>query len=342
MKVSIIIPVYNVSAYIEHSIKSVMNQTYRDIECILVNDKSTDDSVAIAEHLIADYTKPIQFRIINHEHNAGVAAARNTGVDAATGEYLYFLDSDDEITPDCIEKLSLPALNDATIDIIEGCYVVIQKDSNNVISEKKFSRPHLEFSNKKAVRDFYYSKQYINDIAVNKLIKRDFFIKNQLYFNTSLVAGEDTFWHFQSFKYISHLYTIPEITYKYLKRPNSLTTSSNKNFRTDYGFVYAEIAKNLSPTEKVQEVKHFLKGFCLFLLDGPITPVYKQVSSQFLKVLKENHCLKEWIFLKSVVMLSKFAFARNLIYKLGNFLKSLRKNKNYGCQYENINNHSHI
>ena len=99
MKVSIIIPVYNVSLYIERCIKSVMSQTYQDIECILVNDATPDDSIAIAERLIADYNGTIQFRILNHEHNKGQSTARNTGIDASTGDYLYFLDSDDEITP---------------------------------------------------------------------------------------------------------------------------------------------------------------------------------------------------------------------------------------------------
>ena len=100
MKVSIIIPVYNVSAYIERCVKSVMKQTYSgDIECILVNDATPDDSIDIAKRLIADYNGPIQFRILNHEHNKGFSATRNTGIDAATGDYLYFFDSDDEITP---------------------------------------------------------------------------------------------------------------------------------------------------------------------------------------------------------------------------------------------------
>ena len=82
MKVSIIIPVYNVSAYIERCVKSVMSQTYSgDIECILVNDATPDDSIAIAEHLIADYNGPFQFLILSHDHNRGQSAARNTGID---------------------------------------------------------------------------------------------------------------------------------------------------------------------------------------------------------------------------------------------------------------------
>lgn len=321
MKISIIIPVYNVSVYIEGCIKSVMNQTYRDIECILVNDASPDDSIDIAKHLIANYTGPIQFRILNHEHNTGVSAARNTGIEAATGDYLYFLDSDDEITPDCIEKLSHPILKDPTIEMVEGCYVIISKDYGNHITEKTFSRPQIEVTSKESVRNFYFARKYENRLPVNKLTQKNFIQKNKLYFKENLRGGEDDFWHFHYFKYLSHLNIIPDITYKYNKHPNSLTTAANKNYRAEAELRYAEIAKNLTPDDSVREVKYFLKGFSLFYLNGPETPIYKQVASQFLKVLKDNHCVKDWLFLKSVVIVSKWAFARKFIQKTGEFLK---------------------
>ncbi len=328
MKISIIIPVYNVSAYIERCIKSVMNQTFQNIECILVNDATPDDSVAIAERLIADYTGPIQFRVINHEHNGGISAARNTGVDAASGDYLYFFDSDDEITPDCIEKLSRPVLNDPTIEMVEGCYTTITTDNNNAISEHRESKPLIEIATKEAVRNFYFSRKYENRLAWNKLVQKDFFLKNQLYFKVGLL-GEDDFWHFHYNKFLSHLYIIPDITYKYYKRPNSITTTPNKNYRDQVVLRYAKIAQNLTPGDSVREVKYFLKGFSLFYLNGPETPIYKQVASQFLKVLKDNHCVKDFLFLKSVVIVSKWALARKFIQKTGESLKKKRQEKKY-------------
>jgi len=327
MKVSIIIPVYNVEPYIERCIKSVMKQTYQDIECILVNDASPDDSITIAERLIADYNGPIQFRILNHEHNRGVSAARNTGIDAATGDYLYFFDSDDEITLDCIEKLSRPVLSDASIEMVEGCYAVCYKDCNNGKPDCPMSKQQKELISHKAVRDFYFSKQARNIFATNKLTKRDFVLKNQLYFKEGISLGEDYIWHFFYFKYLSHLYIISDITYTYYKRPCSATTAPNQDIRAGIGLRYAEIAKNLSPTEGSQEVKYFLKGFCLLYINGPTTPIYKQVAIQFLKVLKDNHCFKECFFLKTIVFVSKFSIIKNFIKKLGVFLKSISKNK---------------
>ena len=105
MKVSIIIPVYNVASYIEECIQSVLDQTYPDLEVVLVDDCGTDHSMELAENLIRKSNRSSIFRIEKHDRNRGLSAARNTGIKTATGEYLYFVDSDDKISQDCIEKL---------------------------------------------------------------------------------------------------------------------------------------------------------------------------------------------------------------------------------------------
>lgn len=120
IKVSIIIPIYNVSDYVKRCMKSVMHQSYDNIECIVVDDCSPDDSIAKCEKMIADYHGPINFTILHHQCNRGLSAARNTGTDAATGDYILYLDSDDELTSDCIEKLVRPLLNDPTIEMVMG------------------------------------------------------------------------------------------------------------------------------------------------------------------------------------------------------------------------------
>ena len=90
MRLSIIIPVYNVEPYIEDCLRSVMRQTYQGaMECLIVDDCGTDDSMAIAERTIATYEGPIVFQVLHHERNRGLSAARNTGTLAAKGDYLY-------------------------------------------------------------------------------------------------------------------------------------------------------------------------------------------------------------------------------------------------------------
>ena len=106
MKISIIVPVYNVEQYVNECFDSIAAQTYKgEIECIFVDDCGQDDSVAILEKLITDYHGAIKFYIVHHEHNKGLSGARNTGIRHAQGDYLYFIDSDDSIKSDCIEKL---------------------------------------------------------------------------------------------------------------------------------------------------------------------------------------------------------------------------------------------
>lgn len=104
MKVSVIIPVYNVEKYLESCLESIKSQTFTDYELILINDGSTDESVAIMRR----YAKTdARIRIIS-QSNRGVSAARNLGLSVAEGEYVLFVDSDDTILPDALEHYCMP------------------------------------------------------------------------------------------------------------------------------------------------------------------------------------------------------------------------------------------
>ena len=100
MKISVIIPVYGVEKYIRKCLESVINQTYKNLEIIIVNDETKDNSIKIVE----EYIKDPRIRIINKK-NEGVAQARNCGLKQATGEYISFIDSDDWLELDLYEKL---------------------------------------------------------------------------------------------------------------------------------------------------------------------------------------------------------------------------------------------
>ena len=101
MRFSVIVPVYNVEDYLETCVASVIAQTCRDYEIILVDDGSTDHSAAMCDQLARQH----HCRVI-HQKNGGLGAARNTGIEAAQGDYLFFLDSDDFISPDTLQGLS--------------------------------------------------------------------------------------------------------------------------------------------------------------------------------------------------------------------------------------------
>ena len=124
MKVSIIIPVYNVEQYVEECLQSVANQTMTEgIECIIVDDCGPDNSAAIAKRFIDSYQGDIRFTFLQREKNGGLSAARNTGIRAATGEYVYFLDSDDYLVPSAIETLISIADRNGGVDLLPALYI---------------------------------------------------------------------------------------------------------------------------------------------------------------------------------------------------------------------------
>lgn len=215
MKVSIIIPIYNVEAYIEDCLLSVWRQTFQNIEVILVNDKTKDGSMDVVGKFMENHPPRFEVKICQHEQNRGLSAARNTGIDNSTGDYLYFLDSDDEITADCIERL-VRDVRDA--DMVVGDYRVVNTDlpfpqlglSSGTLSDHKLLR-----------KAFMNARIY--QMAWNKLVKKDFILSNNLYFKPGLIH-EDCLWNFMCGCKIKKLSVVKHVTYIYKVRQNSIMT----------------------------------------------------------------------------------------------------------------------
>lgn len=228
MNVSIIIPVFNVADYVEACLQSVMEQKRIDnisIECLIVDDCGTDESMVIVEHTLASYQGPIEFHILRRDINGGLSAARNTGIRAARGKYLYFLDSDDTITPNCIATLWQYVCDHPLIDIVFG-RTVCTPDPSLLQSYLNFhSKGALIFCNDKAkIHEIYL---LFPEIACNKLICTDWLRTNNLYFTENIIH-EDLDWHLRSYFYISsyacELNSTP--TYLYLQRTGSIMDKS--------------------------------------------------------------------------------------------------------------------
>ena len=181
--VSVLVPVYNVENYIERCIRSIFNQTYDDLEIIIVDDCSPDNSILIAKRILDEFPKRQEHtKIVHHEHNKGLAATRNTGLDYATGDYVMFVDSDDWLETNTIEE----------------CMNIVQHYKSDIIV---FNSIHV-FNNFKKVSPFYsYStkEEYIYNIIsrkcpVNvwgKLYKRKIFDNSNSRFIPGLNNGED-------------------------------------------------------------------------------------------------------------------------------------------------------
>lgn len=255
MLVSVIIPIYKVEPYIGRCVKSVLDQTYRQLEVILVDDCTPDQSVQIAKDLImrSEKSSDIVLKYLKHEHNRGLSAARNTGMDAASGEYIYFLDSDDEITPDCIETL-VDATNEGSVDVVCGALELCGAVERFSIALSFYDA--LYMGNAHVINAFV--KDRIPIAAWNKLLRREILISEKLYFKEGLIY-EDNLWTFELAHCTNSIRTLTKKTYHYWIRPSSIMTSTHNIQK--YGYLLKVFA----------EREEFLKSRNLY---NPITRKY--------------------------------------------------------------------
>lgn len=221
-KISIIIPVYNVEQYITECLQSVMNQTYTGrIECILVDDCGGDYSIGLAQQVIADYYGNIDFRIIHHEHNQGLSAARNTGTEAATGDYIYYLDSDDYLSNDCIELLTKPLL-EREYDMVMGDYQMFgERQDSSLLQE---TRDEI-IGNEGIFASYADRKIYV--MAWNKLCRTSFLRDNGITFLEGQLH-EDELWTYKTMLCIQAIRVVHIQSYFYRVRMNSIATEKSK------------------------------------------------------------------------------------------------------------------
>ncbi len=192
IKVSIIIPVYNVEKYLEECLDSAVNQTLKDIEIICVNDGSTDNSLDILKKYERKYKN---ITIINQE-NKGLSGARNSGLKIAKGKYVYFFDSDDiidiNLCKECYEISETKELDILTFD------ASVFYDDNSLESIHKFDYSRKDILNEEVMKgDDYYNYSYLNKVyrssACIIFINRKFLYKNQLNFYEGILHEDELF-----------------------------------------------------------------------------------------------------------------------------------------------------
>lgn len=223
ISVSIIIPVYNVEPYIEECLQSVAAQTMtEDVECILVDDCGKDNSVALAEKFINNYQGNVSFRMVHHAKNGGLSSARNTGIHEAKGKFLYFLDSDDTISENCIEVLYALA-EKYQADLVQSSF-----DSEyRYITQFDFSH-YPEFTDDAAfIKRIILDQDRIPVTAPNRLMRGDLVKTNRLYFREGIIH-EDNHWTFFLAKHVQRMAFCKEKTYFYRTTPGSIMNAPNR------------------------------------------------------------------------------------------------------------------
>lgn len=228
--VSIIIPVYNVEKYVGEALKSVLAQTYKDFEVIVVDDCGTDRSMKVVEE-IAEKSPCVH--ILHHERNRGLSAGRNTGIEAAKGDWLYFFDSDDILAPECINNLVSLAEVHPDAEIIVGQYDEFKE--GEAYHQARLKQQGAVFEGDVIGS---YLEDRVPTTAWNKLVRKDFLVKNHLFFEEGLVH-EDALWSFLTLCLVSKVVVSDDITYHYLQRPGSLDKQKNANLHAiHYNKVY--------------------------------------------------------------------------------------------------------
>jgi len=179
--------------------------------------------MAIVEDVLKLYDGDVKFKVIHHEKNQGLSAARNTGVRAATGDYLFFLDSDDELPLDSIKNFVQYLNKYGDADFLIGNYIV---EGN--FQYMPLSTPTLLEGHDNIMRTYLKGDWYM--MACGKLISRKFFEKNEMWFAEKRLHEDDLF-SFQLALKASKMITIQESVYKYIIRGNSITTAKKeKNY----------------------------------------------------------------------------------------------------------------
>lgn len=227
--VSIIMPIYNVEKYVRKAVESVIMQTFKDFELIIVNDGSSDRSINIVERMAL-----LDPRIkIIHQQNRGLSAARNTGLRAASGEYVCFVDSDDEVDNDFLKKTMMSIEMSFPDVLMYGIYLDKIGSREEILATRAIKIPETDYK-KNELKNFIIDKTSLDlmGYVTNKLYKRSIIEKYKIEFNEDTYYLEDMEFNQKVFKMIETLKILENCFYHYKLRTRRslITTYQTKHF----------------------------------------------------------------------------------------------------------------
>lgn len=227
--ISIIIPAYNVEKYISRCVDSILAQTIRDWELLLIDDGSSDQTGAICDRYAASDGRIRVF----HQENSGVSAARNFGIEHSDGEYLIFLDSDDWTEPDMLEKLLEAMLrNQSDIAACDSYYARLQED-HSIQSEQGFKWGKINKEETISGEEALFRVMYRSATLWNKLLKREKI--GTIRFNTEMSFAEDTDFLYRVMLNGDRVTLLPYAGYHYfINRPGNVQTGGVNELLIEY------------------------------------------------------------------------------------------------------------
>ena len=282
-EVSIIVPVYNVEKYLRTCLDSILHQTFQDFELILVDDGSTD----LSGHICDEYAAKDDRIIVIHKQNEGVARARNSALDVATGDYISFVDSDDWLSEDAYEYYIENIKKYKADCIVGGCQAVIDRKGNLEYLDKKIE-------DAKCLTSTGAMKSVLRDGSAiwNRLFTKKIF--GELRFPVGRI-NDDEVTVLHAYALCNRVVFLGKITYYYRLRENSITTSSFSMKKVD---VFYNSKENLEyvlierPDLKEHAEAKFVKAglYCLFNLIKmkPQNDDIKKQKKEAIKYIKKE------------------------------------------------------
>lgn len=302
MKVSVIVPVYNVAMYLRKCLDSLINQTLKEMEIIIVNDGSTDDSQIIIDEYKNKYRNIKSY----YKNNGGLSDARNYGLKYALGEYVGFVDSDDYVDITMFEKM----------------YNLAKKENSDLVT----SNFYWVYPNK-TVEDIQDENKTIEDLmllirvmACNKLIKKKIIDKYDLTFPIGL-RYEDIYFTYTLLPHINKVSFLNESMYYYIQRDSSIINNQNEKVR-DIFLIFEKIVKYYKEKKMYEKNKEILEYLHIRYFLG----------SSFIRISKiNNNKLRKEILNENWEKLNKLYPN----WEKNKYLKSLPGKKNLYYRYTN-------
>ncbi|MCT3385398.1 glycosyltransferase [Lactobacillus johnsonii] len=342
-KVSIILPIYNAEKYLEECVKSVITQTYQNIQIILVNDGSKDNSWEICQNL-----KKKDPRIIAiTQKNSGVSVARNAGLNIADGEWIMFVDPDDVLSQDIVEKLLLKT--DSDVDIVAcTCYGFNENEkklAHFFANDRAFISDKTDLYLQLLNSRYGQSGSLITAIGVpwGKIYRRSFIDKYELKFDPNLRRMQDNVFNMYAFDYARKIYYLDKPLYFYrIDHVNKYNEKHIKEFKKIFLPVVREQYKCLNElglyaNERIyNEYINEVSNIYLNIIKGIIL---KEKNTEYIK--REINQLSRKVYFKDIFVSNKKAKIQNKKIRLKLFLITHKMEKGYILAYRALNGIKH-
>ena len=324
--ISVIIPIYNVEKYISRCLDSVINQTYKKIEIICVDDGSPDNSIKI----LKEYEKKDSRIKIIRQENGGLSSARNIGIKDSRGEYIFFLDSDDWLPLNSLELLYEDILLNKS-DISVGNLIKVYPKKNKEIGLKNLKK--IDYSLKNYL-EYSINKKNFTANVVNKLYKTKIIGENKILFKEKILY-EDFLFTVQYFIYCKKISVIKEAVYYYfLEREDSIVNTVNiRDLEVFLNIIEIEKFLINNNQKEILNLKYFQNYIFEWLLSATVSKLFKngdiEIVEKIYEIIKNNQIFKKYydLYQKNKIFGVKKHFAYIFYNNKNIFIKIIKLKK---------------